>query len=157
MAGSLNKAMLIGNVGKDPEIRHTQDGKEIANLVLATSDSWRDKNTGEKRERTEWHRIVIFKEGLIGIIKNYVGKGSKVFVEGSLQTRKWTDNQGNEKYSTEIVLQGPNASITMLDKPGGAKGGSGSGLAGSQNSGGEASENNNNKFSYDELDDEIPF
>ena len=97
MAGSLNKVLLIGNVGKDPEIRTTQDGKEIASLVLATSDTWRDKATGEKREKTEWHRVVIFSEGLVNVVKNYVKKGSKLFLEGSLQTRKWTDKEGAER------------------------------------------------------------
>jgi single-strand DNA-binding protein len=115
MAGSVNKVILVGNLGKDPEIRTTQDGKEIANLTLATSESWRDRNTGERREKTEWHRIVVFNDGLIGVIKNYLHKGSKVYVEGSLQTRKWTDQAGVEKYSTEVVLQGFGSALTMLD------------------------------------------
>lgn len=114
MAGSLNKTMLIGNVGKDPEIRSTQDGKEIANLSLATSESWKNK-AGEKCERTEWHRITVFNENLVKIIKSYVKKGSKLYVEGQLQTRKWTDKDGVEKYSTEVVLQNFNGTITMLD------------------------------------------
>ncbi len=115
MAGSLNKVILIGNVGKNPEIRTTQDGKEIANLILATSESWKDKATSEKKERTEWHRIVIFSEGLVNVVKNYIKKGSKLFIEGSLQTRKWTDNTGAERYTTEIVMKGFNCNLTMLD------------------------------------------
>ncbi len=115
MAGSLNKVMLIGNLGADPEIRSTQDGREIANLRLATSESWKDKNTGERREKTEWHRIVIFSDGLVNIVKNYLHKGSKVFIEGSLQTRKWVDQSGAERYTTEVVIQGFNGSLTMLD------------------------------------------
>lgn len=115
MAGSINKVILVGNLGRDPEIRTTQDGREIANFTVATSDSWRDKATGERRERTEWHRIVVFNEALVNIVKNYLKKGSKVYIEGSLQTRKWTDNSGQEKYTTEVVLQGFNSAITMLD------------------------------------------
>ena len=112
---SVNKVILIGNVGKDPEIRSTQDGREIANLSLATSENWKDKNTGERKEKTEWHRVVIFNESLVKVVKSYVKKGSKLYIEGALQTRKWTDKDGAEKYSTEIVLQGFNGSITMLD------------------------------------------
>jgi single-strand DNA-binding protein len=115
MAGSVNKVILVGNVGRDPEVRSTQDGRELANLSIATSDSWRDKNTGERRERTEWHRVVIFNEGLVNVARNYLRKGSKVYIEGSLQTRKWTDQQGQERYSTEVVLQGFNGNLTMLD------------------------------------------
>jgi single-strand DNA-binding protein len=111
---SLNKATLIGNVGQDPEIRSTQDGRELATFSLATTESWKDKNSGEKKEKTEWHRIVVFSQGLVGIIKNYVKKGSKLYVEGQLQTRKWTDKEGNEKYTTEIVLQNFNSSILMI-------------------------------------------
>ena len=103
MAGSLNRVCLIGNLGKDPEIRSTQAGKEIANLTVATSESWKDRSTGERKEKTEWHRVVIFSEGLAEVAKNFLGKGSKVYLEGQLQTRKWTDNQGQEKYSTEVV------------------------------------------------------
>lgn len=114
MAGSLNRVMLIGNLGKDPEIRAAQDGRKIANLSVATSESWKDKTTGEKREKTEWHRVVIFNEPLVGIVEKYLKKGSKVFIEGSLQTRKWTDKDGVEKYSTEIVLQNYGGSMTML-------------------------------------------
>jgi len=127
MAGSVNKVILIGNLGADPEIRRTQDGRPIANLRIATSDSWRDKNTGERREKTEWHRVVVFNEGLRKVIEQYVKKGSKVYIEGALQTRKWTDQSGVEKYSTEIVLQGFNSTLTMLDgrSGGGASGGGG--------------------------------
>lgn len=112
---SLNKVMLIGNIGKDPEIRSTQGGKEIATISVATSDSWRDKTTGERREKTEWHRIVVFSDGLVGVIKKYVKKGSKLYLEGQLQTRKWTDKEGQEKYSTEVVLQGFGSQLIMLD------------------------------------------
>ncbi len=113
---SVNKVTLLGNVGQNPDIHSTQDGREIANLSLATSDKWTDKRTGEKRERTEWHRVVIFSEGLVKVVKNYVHKGSKLYVEGKLQTRKWTDKEGVERYSTEIVLQGYQAQIVMLDR-----------------------------------------
>ena len=115
MAGSINKVILVGNLGNDPQIRATQDGREIANLSIATSDSWKDKNTGERREKTEWHRVAIFNEGLVRVAKNYLRKGSKVYIEGALQTRKWTDQSGAEKYSTEVVLQGYNGNLTMLD------------------------------------------
>lgn len=111
---SLNKVMLIGNVGKDPEIRSTTSGKEIANLTLATSESWKDKNTGEKMEKTEWHRVVVFNENLVKLVKNYVKKGAKIYIEGQLQTRKWTDASGIEKYSTEIVLQNYTGGIVLL-------------------------------------------
>ena len=119
MAGSLNKVMLIGNLGADPVIRQTQDGKRLAQLSLATSESWKDKATGEKKEKTSWHRIVIFNDGLAGVVENYVKKGSKRFVEGQLQTRKFTDQDGNEKYTTEVVLGNYNGTLTMLDSRGG--------------------------------------
>lgn len=115
MAGSVNKVILIGNVGKDPEMRRTQGGAPIANLSVATSESWRDKSTGERKERTEWHRVVCFSEPLCRVIEQYVTKGSKLYIEGQLQTRKWTDKDGVERYSTEVVLQGFNAVLTMLD------------------------------------------
>jgi single-strand DNA-binding protein len=115
MAGSVNKVILVGNLGKDPEIRATQDGREIANLTLATSESWKDRNTGERREKTEWHRVVIFSEGLVNIARNYLRKGAKVYIEGALQTRKWTDQSGQDRYTTEVVLQGFGATLTMLD------------------------------------------
>ena len=123
MAGSVNKVILVGNVGKDPEIRRTNDGRPIANLSLATSESWRDKATGEKKEKTEWHRVVIFSEPLCKVVEQYVKKGSKLYIEGQLQTRKWTDKDGVEKYSTEVVLQGFSGSLTMLDGANGARGG----------------------------------
>lgn len=115
MAGSVNKVIIVGNLGKDPEIRRTQDGKPIANLTVATSESWRDKSSGERKEKTEWHRVVIFNEGLCKVAEQYLRKGAKVYLEGSLATRKWTDQSGVEKYSTEIVLQGFNSTLTMLD------------------------------------------
>src|SRR6202042_3894779 len=123
MAGSVNKVILIGNLGADPEIKRTQDGRPIANLRIATSDTWRDKNSGERKEKTEWHRVVIFNEGLCKVAEQYLKKGDKVYIEGQLQTRKWTDQAGVEKYSTEVVLQGFNSNLTMLD---GRSGGGGS-------------------------------
>ena len=115
MAGSINKVILVGNLGRDPEIRSTQDGREICNITIATSDSWKDKSTGERKEKTEWHRVVIFNENLVNVAKNYLRKGAKVYIEGALQTRKWVDQAGAEKYSTEVVLQGFNGNLTMLD------------------------------------------
>ena len=135
MAGSVNKVILIGNLGADPEIRRTQDGRPIANLSVATSESWRDKNSGERREKTEWHRVVIFNEGLCKIAENYLKKGSKVYIEGQLQTRKWTDQSGQDKYSTEVVLQGFNGNLTMLD--GRNEGGGGGGRGGDYGGGGD--------------------
>jgi single-strand DNA-binding protein len=123
MAGSVNKVILVGNLGKDPEIRRTQDGRPIANLSVATSETWRDNATGERKEKTEWHRVVIFNEGLAKVAEQYLKKGAKVYVEGALQTRKWTDQSGVEKYSTEVVLQGFNSTLTMLDGRGGGGGG----------------------------------
>ncbi len=120
MAGSVNKVILIGNLGRDPETRRTQDGRPIVHLSVATTDTWRDKNTGERRDKTEWHRVVIFNEGLCRIAEQDLKKGSKVYLEGSLQTRKWQDQQsGQEKYTTEVVLQGFNCALTMLDSRGG--------------------------------------
>ena len=119
---SVNKVILVGNLGADPEVRSMGDGRSVVNLRLATSDRWKDKSTGEQRERTEWHRVVIFSEGLCRVAENYLKKGSKVYVEGQLHTRKWEDQQGNERYSTEVVLQGFNATLTMLDgREGGAQ------------------------------------
>ena len=123
MAGSVNKVILVGNLGKDPEIRRTNDGRPIANLSVATSESWRDKTTGERKEKTEWHRVVIFSEGLCKIAEQYLKKGSKVYLEGQLQTRKYTDKDGVEKYSTEVVLQNFNSTLTMLDTRSGGGGG----------------------------------
>jgi single-strand DNA-binding protein len=117
MSGAVNKVILVGNLGKDPEIRRTQDGRPIANLSVATSESWRDKATGERKEKTEWHRVVVFSEPLCKVIEQYLKKGSKVYLEGSLATRKWTDKDGVDKYSTEVVLQGFNSSLVMLDGP----------------------------------------
>src|SRR3977135_2882752 len=119
MAGSVNKFILIGNLGADPEIKRTQDGRPIANLRIATSETWRDKNSGERKEKTEWHRVVIFSEGLCKIAEQYLKKGAKVYIEGQLQTRKWTDQNNVERYSTEVVLQNFNSTLTMLDRRGG--------------------------------------
>ena len=120
MAGSVNKVILVGNLGADPEIRRTQDGRPVANLRLATSDSWKDKNTGERKEKTEWHRVVIFNENLCRIAEQYLKKGSKVYIEGALQTRKWQDQSGQDRYSTEVVLQGFRGELTLLDRAGSA-------------------------------------
>jgi single-strand DNA-binding protein len=117
MSGAVNKVILVGNLGKDPEIRRTQDGRPIANLSLATSESWRDKATGERKEKTEWHRVVVFSEPLCKVIEQYLKKGSKVYLEGSLATRKWTDKDGADKYSTEVVLQAFGGTLVMLDGP----------------------------------------
>jgi single-strand DNA-binding protein len=115
MAGSLNKVLLIGRLGNDPEIKQMQNGKSVARLSVATSESWKDKNTGEKKEKTEWHRVVIFNEGLVGVVQKYLKKGAQVYIEGQLNTNKYTDSNGQEKYSTQIVLQGYSSSLTMLD------------------------------------------
>jgi single-strand DNA-binding protein len=123
MAGSVNKVILIGNLGADPEIRRTQDGRPVANLRVATSESWRDKATGERKEKTEWHRVVIFNENLCRIAEQYLKKGSKIFIEGQLQTRKWQDQSGQDRYSTEVVLQGFRGELTLLDRAGGQGGG----------------------------------
>lgn len=123
MAGSVNKVILVGNLGRDPEIRSTNDGTKIANLSLATSESWRDRNSGERRERTEWHRVVIFNDRLVDVVEKYLSKGSKIYVEGQLQTRKWTDRDGQDRYTTEVVLQRFRGELTMLDGRGGGGGG----------------------------------
>lgn len=161
MAGSVNKVILVGNLGADPEIRRTQDGRPIANLRLATSESWRDKSSGEQKERTEWHRVVIFSEGLCKIAEQYLKKGSKIYVEGQLQTRKWQDQSGQDRYSTEVVLQGFNSVLTMLDSRGGGsgeiadRGGRGAEFGSTgpmeRNGGGSGSK------LREEMDDEIPF
>ena len=167
MAGSVNKVILVGNLGRDPEIRSTQDGLRVANLSLATSESWRDKATGERKERTEWHRVVIFNERLVEVVEKYLKKGAKIYIEGALQTRKWTDNSGQERYSTEVVLQRYRGELTMLDGRGGGAGGgfaqeapaeefamaAAGGGAGSS-AGGERSER---RPPVQDLDDEIPF
>lgn len=152
---SINKVILVGNVGQDPEVRSTQDGREIANFSLATSESWKDKNSGEKKEKTEWHRVVVFSSGLAGIVKNYVKKGTKLYIEGSLQTRKWTDKDGAEKYTTEIVLQNFNSTLQILDSRDRASGGSDS--YGSSQSSSSNSKSKSNDISVEENDDEIPF
>lgn len=161
MAGSLNKVMLIGNLGKDPEIRSTQDGREIANLTIATSESWKDKMTGERREKTEWHRVAIFNENVVRVAKNYLKKGSKVFVEGALQTRKWTDQNGQDKYSTEVVIQGFNGNLTMLDgRQGGGAGGEYEGGGGGYASAGASAPAQKPAMAAagaGDLDDDIPF
>jgi single-strand DNA-binding protein len=161
MAGSVNKVILIGNLGADPEIRRTQDGRPIANLRIATSESWRDKTTGERKEKTEWHRVVIFNEGLCKVVEQYVKKGSKVYIEGALQTRKWTDKDGIEKYSTEVVLQGFNSVLTMLDSRGGGGGGSsefsGGGDFGASGPSGGRKPAMAGGGRRDDMDDEIPF
>ncbi len=157
MAGSVNKVILVGNLGADPEIRRTQDGRPIANLSIATSDSWRDKNTGERREKTEWHRVVVFNEGLCKVIEQYVKKGSKVYLEGQLQTRKWQDNNGQDRYSTEVVLQGFNGSLTMLDSRGDGGGGQSSGGGGDFGQSGPSGGGGFGGPSGGDIDDDIPF
>jgi single-strand DNA-binding protein len=163
MAGSVNKVILIGNLGADPEIRRTQDGRPIANLRIATSETWRDKATGERREKTEWHRVVIFNEGLCKVVEQYLKKGAKVYLEGALQTRKWQDKDGNDRYSTEVVLQGFNSTLTMLDGRGGGGAGA-SGDAGGDDfgaSGPSASRERRPAMAGagrgNDMDDEIPF
>jgi single-strand DNA-binding protein len=175
MAGSVNKVILIGNLGRDPEIRSTQDGTRVANLSLATSESWRDRTSGERKERTEWHRVVIFNERLVEVTEKFLKKGSKIYIEGALQTRKWTDQSGAEKYSTEVVLQRFRGELTMLDGRGegggggaagggaaggyepddsGSSGGSGGGSSGGSGGGGGGSDR---RPPGPDLDDEIPF
>ncbi len=165
MAGSVNKVILVGNLGKDPEIRTTQEGKEIGSFSIATSESWKDKNSGERKEKTEWHRIVVFNPGLMTVVKQYLKKGSKIYIEGSLQTRKWQDQSGQEKYTTEIVLQPFTSTLTILDSrnTSGSTGGGESHKNDNRNSYGNSDSNvmgqasdNSNDFSHG-LDDEIPF
>jgi single-strand DNA-binding protein len=157
MAGSVNKVILIGNLGADPEIRRTQDGRPIANLRVATSESWRDKNSGERKERTEWHRVVIFNEGLCKIAEQYLKKGSKVYLEGQLQTRKWQDKDGQDKYTTEVVLQGFNSQLTMLDTRGGGGAESSDGDFGSERALPARKPAMAGAGKRDDMDDEIPF
>lgn len=152
MAGSVNKVILVGNLGADPEVRRMQDGRPVVNLRVATSENWKDRNTGERREKTEWHRVVIFSEGLARVAEQYLKKGAKVYIEGQLQTRKWTDQNGQERYTTEIVLQGFNSALTMLD--GGRRDG-GSDFGGGD-FGDEGSGRSSGGQSF-ELDDDIPF
>jgi single-strand DNA-binding protein len=172
MAGSVNKVILIGNLGADPEVRHTQDGRSICNLRLATTDTWRDKQSGERREKTEWHSVVIFNEQLGKIAQQYLKKGAKVYIEGQLQTRKWQDNSGNDRYTTEVVLQNYNGQLTMLDGRGAAASGfndgghadfdTGSSEGGrsggfKSSSAGKSRESLAPKSFEKDLDDEIPF
>jgi single-strand DNA-binding protein len=168
MAGSVNKVILIGNLGADPEVRHTQDGRAIVNMRLATTENWRDKQTGERREKTEWHSVVIFNEQLGKVAQQYLKKGSKVYIEGQLQTRKWQDNSGNDRYTTEVVLQNFSGQLTMLDGRNGGGGfhdsGSGAYDAGAgggsdqRRAGPARSQESGGARSFErELDDEVPF
>lgn len=163
MAGSVNKVILVGNLGRDPEVRHTQDGKPIVSLSIATSESWRDRNSGERKEKTEWHRVVIFSEGLAKVAEQYLKKGSTVYIEGQLQTRKYTDKDGVEKYSTEIVLQGFNSVLTMIGGRGGAGEGAGGGFGGSDEFGQSSpmgatrAGGGRANIPARDLDDEVPF
>ena len=180
MAGSLNKVMLIGNLGADPEVKSFQNGGKVCNLRIATSENWKDRNTGERQERTEWHSVAIFSEGLVNVCERFLRKGSKVFIEGQLQTRKWQDQSGNDRYSTEIVLRGFNGTLTMLDGASGGQGGGsggnygggsgggsggggwnqGGGGSGGGNGGGGSggsSGGGSGGANYDDLDDDIPF
>jgi single-strand DNA-binding protein len=160
MAGSVNKVILVGNLGKDPEVRHTQDGKAIVSFSIATTESWRDKSSGERKEKTEWHRIVVFNEGIAKVAEQYLKKGSSVYIEGSLQTRKWTDKDGAEKYTTEIVLQNYGGTLTMLGgKPGSGGGdsyGGGDEFGSSSPMDRPRSAAKPANFARD-LDDEVPF
>ncbi len=164
MAGSVNKVILIGNLGRDPEVRTFQNGGKVCNLRVATSETWKDRNTGERREKTEWHSVAIFSEGLVGVVEQYLKKGSKVYLEGKLQTRKWQDQSGQDRYSTEVVLQGLDGKLVMLDgrgEGGGGGGGYGGGYGGGQSGGdygdpGPQSGGGGSAPSRD-LDDEIPF
>ena len=154
MAGSVNKVLLIGRLGADPEIKQMVNGKSVARLSLATSQSWKDKNTGEKKEKTEWHRIVVFNEGLVNVVQQYLKKGAQVYIEGQLSTRKWKDEQsGQDKYSTEIIIQGYNSSLTMLGGGGGGRG------IQNDNSSETISKNSDeaSQIEQNDLDDEIPF
>ena len=159
MAGSVNKVILVGNLGKDPEIRTLNSGDRVANLRIATSESWRDKSSGERKEKTEWHQVVIFNENLVKVAENYLKKGATIYIEGSLQTRKWTDAQGAEKFSTEIVLQKFRGELTMLDGRGDSESaGEGGGYSSGGFSSGPRAQSSapREDFSAD-LDDEIPF
>ena len=176
MAGSLNKVMLIGNLGADPEIRSFQNGGKVANLRIATSEQWKDRNTGERQERTEWHTVAIFSEGLVNVVERFLKKGSKVYIEGKLQTRKWQDQNGQDRYSTEVVLRGFDGTLTMLDGAQGGGGGGGGGYGGGggqRNGGGGYGGSSGGGFgggdqggsgggsgggaNYDDLEDDIPF
>ena len=162
MAGSVNKVILVGNLGADPEIRYTQSGKKIANLRMATSESWKDRQSGERREKTEWHRVVIFNEGLANITEQYLKKGAKIYVEGQLQTRKWQGNDGQDRYSTEVVLQGFNSVLTMLDGRGGGEFDRGENVGNAVDADGDPGWGGNEQVgdtgpNIGDLDDEIPF
>ena len=162
MAGSVNKVILVGNLGADPEVRRTQDGRPIVNLRVATSETWRDKASGERKEKTEWHRVVIFSEGLAKVAEQYLKKGSKVYLEGALQTRKWQDKDGQDRYSTEVVLQGFNSQLTMLDgrsggAGGGAEGGDDFGSSGPSSAPARRQPAMAGAGKRDDMDDEIPF
>jgi single-strand DNA-binding protein len=161
MAGSVNKVILVGNLGRDPEVRYAQNGNKIVNMSVATSDSWKDKTTGERKEKTEWHRVVIFNERLADVAEKYLKKGSKVYLEGALQTRKWTGNDGQERYTTEVVIDRFRGELTMLDGRGGGGGGEGGydppdagGAESAQGRGGGGSKKGGGRG---DLDDEIPF
>ena len=162
MAGSVNKVILVGNLGRDPEVRNMQSGDRVCNLTIATSESWKDRNSGERKERTEWHRVVIFNQPLIGIAEQYLRKGAKVYIEGQLETRKWTDASGVEKYTTEVVLRPYRGELTMLDsKGGGASSGDYTGGGSTDSYGGMSSgptaEPAGQSHPVDEFEDEIPF
>lgn len=157
MAGSVNKVILIGNLGRDPEVRSTQDGAKIVQLSVATSEQWKDRNSGERRERTEWHRVVIFNERLAEVAERYLKKGSKVYLEGQLQTRKWTDKEGQDRYTTEVVLGRFRGELTMLDGRGDGGSGGGGGDYGSDNMGSSSGGSMAGSGARGELDDEIPF
>jgi single-strand DNA-binding protein len=160
MAGSINKVILVGNLGADPEVRQFQNGGSVCSFSVATSENWKDKNTGERREKTEWHRVSIFSEGLVRVASQYLKKGSKVYLEGQLETRKWQDKDGNDRYTTEVVLRGYNSNLTMLDGRGegaGMGGGQANGGYGQQISGGSMNDGPPPAGGGFELDDEIPF
>ena len=162
MAGSVNKVILIGNLGADPEVRSFQNGGQVCNIRVATSETWKDRNTGERREKTEWHSVAIFQEGLVRVAQQYLRKGSKVYIEGKLQTRKWQDQSGNDRYSTEVVLQGFGSTLTMLDGRGeggggGGYGGGGGGGYDSGPSGGSQGGGFGGPAGNSDMDDEIPF
>ena len=166
MAGSVNKVILVGNLGKDPETRSFQNGGKVCNFSLATSENWKDKNTGERREKTEWHSVAIFNENLVRIAEQYLKKGSKVYVEGALQTRKWQDQSGNDRYTTEVVLQNFNGTLVLLDRPeggGGSRSGGGGdwdqsdGGRGNQGGGARGSSTSKPSAFDSDLDDDVPF
>ena len=157
MAGSVNKVILIGNLGADPEVRSFQNGGRVCNLRLATAESWKDRNTRERQERTEWHNVAIFSEGLVGVAERFLRKGSKVYIEGQLRTRKWQDQSGQDRYTTEVVLQGPGATLTMLDgRSGGASGGGGGGGGGQRGGWDEGGRSSGGGWSLHALDASVP-